>query len=92
MDFVKKGTLMTKYVTEDCEFKKKSDFEYTLKSTTNPKFNKFVGQTLTVEKWDLISECDYTEGPEFNQAYNFLIQKKISFLNLILLYKRLHYM
>ena len=75
MDFVKKGTLMTKYVTEDCEFKKKSDFEYTLKSTTNPKFNKFVGQTLTVEKWDLISECDYTEGPEFNQAYNFLIQK-----------------
>lgn len=75
MDFIKKGSIMTKYLTEDSEFKKKGDLEYTLKSTTNPKFNRFVGQTLTESKWDLISECDYTEGPEFNQAYNFLLQK-----------------
>lgn len=73
MDFIKTGTIRTKYLADGCEFKKYNDLAYTLKSTTNPKYNKFVGQTLTESKWDLIQECDYTEGPEYNKAYNALL-------------------
>lgn len=70
MDFIKTGTIRTKYLADGCEFKKYNNISYTLKSTANPKYNKFVGQTLAESKWDLIQECDYTEGPEYNKAYS----------------------
>ena len=75
MDFIKKGTLVNKYFADDSEFRSKGNSNYKLKSTTNPKYSKFVGQTLHESKWDLISECDYTEGPEFDRAYDIFLEK-----------------
>lgn len=75
MDFIKKGRLIRKYLADGSEFKKKGDSDYILKSTTNPKFNRFIGQSFPQYVWDLISKSDYTEGPEYNRAYTILIEK-----------------
>lgn len=68
MDFVKKGTLMAKYLSDGCEFKK-SDGNFKLISTDNDKYSPFIGETHSEDIWDMISSSDITHGKKHDKMY-----------------------
>lgn len=72
MDFVKKGTIMTKYLSDGCEFKKSNE-SFTLISTNNDKYNPFIGETHSEEIWDMISSSDITHGEKHDKMYLLLL-------------------
>ena len=72
LDFVKKGMLGSKYLADGCEFKKdKNNFK--LVSTSNVKYQPFLGQSHSESVWNLISESSVTSGAKHNETYGLLL-------------------
>lgn len=72
MNFIKKGTIMTKYVADGCEFKKVGN-NYKLSSTFDDKYVPFIGQTHSENIWDMISESDITSGEKHDKMYALIL-------------------
>lgn len=72
LDFVKKGMIGTKYVSDGCEFKKIKD-KFKLVSVENYKFQPFIGKTFSESIWDMISNSDVTSGEKFDKLYSLLL-------------------
>lgn len=72
LDFVKKGRVIPKYLTDGCEFKKVNN-SYKLVSTSNDKYEPFVGKTFSEPIWDLISKSTITSGEKYNEFYMLLL-------------------
>ena len=72
MDFEKKGMISTKYLADGCEFKKVKN-SYKLISTTNFKYEPFVGKTFSENAWDLVSASNVTSGDKYNELYGLLL-------------------
>ena len=72
MDFVKKGVISSKYLSDDCVFKKNDD-KYKLISTDNDKYTPFIDETYSEKIWDMISSSDITHGEKFDNYYSLLV-------------------
>lgn len=72
VDFVKKGMISTKYLYDGCEFKKVKN-NYKLVSTSNFKYEPFLGKTLSESAWDLVSISTITSGDKYNEVYGLLL-------------------
>ena len=72
MEFIKKGVILSKYLSDGCEFKKDNN-NYKLISTDNEKYTPFIGETHSENIWDLISSSDITHGEKFKKCYLLLL-------------------
>lgn len=72
MEFIKKGVIVSKYLSDGCEFKKNNN-NFRLISTVNEKYTPFIGETHNEGIWDMISSSDITNGEKFNNYYSLLL-------------------
>lgn len=72
MDFVKKGMVSTKYLSDGCEFKKDKN-NYKLVLTSNEKYEPFLGESYGENVWDMISSSDITQGPKHTVLYTLIL-------------------
>lgn len=72
MEFIKKGMVSTKYLSDGCEFKKDKN-NYVLVSTSNEKYEPFIGKSYGENVWDMIAMSDVTHGPKHTVLYRLIL-------------------
>lgn len=72
MEFIKKGLVNTKYLSDGCEFKKSNDV-YRLLSTENEKFQPFLNESHYLGFWDMLSKADISHGDKHNKVHLMLL-------------------